>query len=229
LPGTRFRRDTQAEGDCCAWKHAPIAAKGGEAMSYQVEGRLLEVCTCNVLCPCWVGEDPDGGTCDGLLVWKVEKGSINGVQVDGRVIAVLTHIPGNILQGNWKVRIYVDDGASDAEKDGLLAAWGGKLGGPLGDLSKLIGEIVSVEQAPISFNVEGVAGRLTIGSGIEADLESFKGATGKPTALHDTIFTTIPGSPAYAGKASHYRAKAPGFDVDLRGHNAVSGSFRFEG
>ena len=43
----------------------------------------------------------------------------------------------------------------------------------------------------------------------------------------DTIFTTIPGSPAYVGKASSYTAKAPGFDVSLKGHNAVSGSFRF--
>ena len=29
-------------------------------MGYQLEGRLLEVCDCRVLCPCWIGEDPDG-------------------------------------------------------------------------------------------------------------------------------------------------------------------------
>ena len=52
------------------------------------------------------------------------------------------------------------------------------------------------------------------------------GATGKETALHDSIFTTIPGSPAYVGKASTYRAKAPGFNVAIENHNAVSGSFR---
>jgi hypothetical protein len=31
--------------------------------TYEVQGRLLEVCTCNALCPCcpcWVGEDHDG-------------------------------------------------------------------------------------------------------------------------------------------------------------------------
>jgi hypothetical protein len=26
-------------------------------MASQIEGTLFEVCTCNVLCPCWVGED----------------------------------------------------------------------------------------------------------------------------------------------------------------------------
>src|SRR5262249_42906572 len=89
-------------------------------MGYSVEGRLLEVCTCNVLCPCWVGEDPDGGTCDGLLVWRVDKGTIDGVDVGGHTVAALCHIPGNIPQGNWKVRLYVDDASSSEQKDNLL-------------------------------------------------------------------------------------------------------------
>ena len=51
-------------------------------MTYEIEGRLLEVCTCNVLCPCWVGEDPDYTTCDTTIAWGIEKGSIDGVRVD---------------------------------------------------------------------------------------------------------------------------------------------------
>src|SRR4030095_6170096 len=201
---------------------------GGEArpkevrMSYQLEGRLLEVCTCNVLCPCWVGEDPDGGTCDGTLAWRVDKGTVNGVDVTGRTIVILCHIPGNILKGNWNVRIYVDDQANAAQKDALVNVWTGKLGGPVGDLAKLVGRVDSIEQAPVTFQVQGVKGMLKVGKVIEAGLEPVKGATGKETALHDSIFTTIPGSPAYVGKASHYRAKAPGFDVSLENHNAVS-------
>lgn len=197
-------------------------------MAYEVEGRLLEVCTCNVLCPCWVGEDPDLGYCDGLLGWHVDKGKVEGVDVAGRTLIMLCHIPGNILKGNWKVRVYVDEDATEEQKNALLNVWSGKLGGPIVDMAGLVGEIVSVEQVPITFEVQGVNGTIKVGDGIiEAALAPFKGATGKETAIHDTIFTTIPGSPAYVGKASHYKAKAPGFDIDLRDHNAVSGSFRF--
>jgi hypothetical protein len=196
-------------------------------MSYQLEGRLLEVCTCNVLCPCWVGEDPDGGTCDGTLAWHVDKGTVSGVDVSGRTIVILCHIPGNILKGNWNVRIYVDDKASSAQKDALVNVWTGKLGGPVADLAKLVGRVDSIEQAPVTFEVQGVKGTLKVGQSIEAGLEPFKGSTGKETAIHDTIFTTIPGSPAFVGKASHYRANAPGFKVSLENHNAVSGSFKF--
>jgi len=197
-------------------------------MAYQLEGRLLEVCTCNTLCPCWVGEDPDGGRCEGVLAWHVDKGTVDGIDVSGHTLVILTHIPGNILKGNWRVRVYVDDGASRDQKDALLNVWTGKLGGPVADLAKLVGEVAAVEQVPIVFEVNGVNGTLKVGKAITAELAPFQGATGKQTALHDTVFTTIPGSPAYVGKASLYQVNAPQFDIDMRGHNAVSGSFRFQ-
>jgi hypothetical protein len=198
-------------------------------MSYEVEGQLLEVCTCNILCPCWVGEDPDGGTCDGVLAWHYEKGTVNGIDVAGRTFVILTHIPGNILHGNWRIVAYIDDGASDEQRNALLDMWTGKLGGPVKDLAALVGEVLGVEQVPIQFQVEGGKGRLQIGDAIRAELAPYAGATGKATTLHDTVFTTIPGSPAYPGKASSYvvNAQKYGFSIDLKDHNSVQGSFRF--
>ena len=40
---------------------APKEAPAERSEGYQLEGTLLEVCSCDVLCPCWIGEDPDGG------------------------------------------------------------------------------------------------------------------------------------------------------------------------
>lgn len=198
-------------------------------MPYTLEGRLLEVCNCKTLCPCWVGEDPDFGTCEGTLAWHFDKGNIDGVDVSGLTFAVLCHIPGNILQGNWRVIAYVDEKASKAQEEAILSVYTGKKGGPVADLAKLIGEVVAVERVPLTFEVEKAKGRLRIGSTIAADLEPFKGAGDVPTALTDSVFSTIPGSPAYVGKALMYKASAPTLDinVDLKGHNAVQGSFRF--
>jgi hypothetical protein len=162
-----------------------------------------------------------------VLAWRVDKGAVNGLDVSGHTIVVLCHIPGNILKGNWRVRVYVDDQATPDQKDALLNVWTGKLGGPVADLAQLVGEVIAVEQVPISFEVKGADGTLKVGQAIDTSLRPFQGATGKDTAIHDTIFTTIPGSPAYVGKASHYRVNAPEFQIDLQNHNAVSGSFRF--
>jgi hypothetical protein len=200
-------------------------------MAYRLEGKLLEVCTCNVLCPCWVGEDPDGGTCDGTLSWHIEKGEIEGVEVSGLTIAMLCHIPGNIMNGNWRAVVFLDDRASSQQEEAILDVFTGKLGGPVADFAALVGEVVGVERVPVTFEVEEGKGRLRLGSAVTADLEPFEGATGKSTTLHDSIFTTIPGSPAYVGKAPVYKATSPalGLDIDLQNHNAVQGSFLFEG
>ena len=200
-------------------------------MAYDIEGRLLEVCTCNVLCPCWVGEDPDYKTCDTTIAWGIERGTVDGVSVDGLTIAVSAHIPKNILTPkSWKAAVFVDDRASDDQQAALLRLFTGQLGGAVADLAGLIGEVVAVERVPITFSVAGGKGRLTLGSFVEADMDPYVGATGKPTTLAETVFSTIPGSPVFAAKASKYRRDGSGHgipSVELEGHNALQGHFRF--
>src|SRR6266700_515265 len=131
--------------------------------TYQLEGRLLEVCNCGVLCPWWVGADPDGGACDTTIGWHIDSGAIQGVDVSGLTIALSAHVPGNILKGNWRALVYVDDQATPAQQDALLSVFTGKLGGPIADLAALIGEVVGVERVPITFTIQQGKGTL-IGS-----------------------------------------------------------------
>lgn len=198
-------------------------------MTYQIEGRLLEVCTCNVLCPCWVGEDPDGGTCDSVLGWRVDSGTIEGVDVAGRTLALSVHIPGNVFDGNWRAVVYVDDGSTEEQQEAMLKVFTGQLGGSIADLAALIGEVIAVERVPIDFAVEEGQGTLTLGDVAEMQLVSFQGATGQPTVLQESVFSTIPGSPAYVGKSAYFRRDetAHGLaNIDISGQNAIQGLFR---
>ena len=77
-------------------------------MAYKLEGSLLEVCNCEVLCPCWIGVDPDNGTCDTALAHHFEKGEIDGVDVSGLTLGFTAHVPGNILKGNWRAVVHID-------------------------------------------------------------------------------------------------------------------------
>ena len=200
-------------------------------MAYTLEGSILEVCDCNVLYPCWIGEDPDNGTCDSIIAYHIDRGTINGVDVSGLTMAMLAHIPGNVLDGNFRAVACLDDKANQTQIDALLAAFGGKLGGPLEDMAKVVGETIAVVSTTIEFHVEEGRGTLKIGDEAEAVMEPYRGRNGEITTLNGSIFSTIPGSPAYVSKASRYRVKsAPlGLDIDLEGHNAIQGSFRFEG
>jgi hypothetical protein len=199
-------------------------------MPYELEGKLLEVCDCNVLCPCWIGEDADNGTCDGVVSYHIEKGTIEGTDVSGLSIGLVARIPGNVFQGNWKAAVFVDDKASPKQEEELLKLFSGKLGGPVADMAKLVGEIVAVKRATITFEVEQGKGKLTIGDVVDAALTPYVGATGKTTTLNESVFSTIPGSPAFVSKSIYYKRNTSQFglpDVDLKNRNAIQGSFRF--
>ena len=200
-------------------------------MAYHLEGRLLEVCNCRVLCPCWIGEDADNGTCDTIVAYRFDKGQIDGVDVSGTTIALVAHVPGNILQGNWKVAVYVSDNANARQQDAIINVYTGKLGGPVAELAKLVGEVVSVERVPIQFDVQGGRGTLKVGNVGYAELEPYQSASGATTTLRDTVFSTVPGAPVFVGKAPRYISKNEklGINVDLKGHNALQSIFAFDG
>lgn len=200
-------------------------------MGYAVEGRLLEACSCGGPCPCWVGDDPDGGTCDAFLAYHYDKGHINDIDVGGLTLGLVCRIPGNVLAGNWKVAAYVDSKASPKQKDAILAMHTGKLGGPLADLAKLVGEVVGVHDVPIQFNLIEGKGTISIGDVVSAEMQPYTDSQGRPTKLVDSIFSTIPGSPAYVGKAASHRVNIPEHKMtwQFTGRNAVLGTFRLEG
>jgi len=199
-------------------------------MAYNLTGRLLEVCNCRVLCPCWIGEDPDFGTCDTIVAWHFDKGTVNGVDVSGHTIALVAHVPGNILKGNWRAAVYLDNRVTPQQEEAILAVYTGKQGGPVGELVKLVGEVVSVEKVPITFDVQGGKGTLKIGNVGYAELEPYKNATGATTTLADTVFSTVPGAPVFVGKSPRYKSKNDklGINLDIQGHNALQSTFAFQ-
>ena len=110
-------------------------------------------------------------------------------------ICLIAHIPGNILAGNWRAAVYLDEKVSPQQEEAILGVFTGKLGGPVADLAKLVGEVVSVEKVPIQFDVQGAKGTLKVGTAGYAELEPYQGPSGKPTTLQDTVFSTVPGAP----------------------------------
>jgi hypothetical protein len=199
-------------------------------MSYKLQGDLLEVCNCNVLCPCWIGEDPDEGYCQSTLAYRITKGEVDGVDVSGVVAAGQVHIPGNVLAGHWKRQLFISNTASDAQMKAVVAVFTGKKGGPLADLAQLVGEELEPQKAAMTFELHEGKGMLKVGQNMEAVMTPYKGPTGKVTTLNESIFTTIPGAPAYVSKAEVFRMRndAIGANVNLKDHNAIQGTFLFE-
>ena len=202
---------------------------------YQIEGTLLEVCSCDVLCPCWIGEDPDQGTCEAVVAYHFDKGTIDGVDVTGLSLVQVAHIPGNILAGNIRQVYYVNEEASDEQVNAIVDMFRGKLGGPLADIADLVTEVGAGAEARADEQheiIEG-AGKLTVGANgekVQADMHPYTGPDGSTTTLHNSIFSTVPGSPAYVGVADSQKIDIPehGYQWEYEKKNAIQADWKLD-
>jgi hypothetical protein len=198
--------------------------------TYTLSGQILEACSCNAPCPCWIGDDPDGGYCDSFVAYQIEQGEIQGIDVSGLTLVKIVYIPGNVFEGNWRAVVYVDGKGSPEQQQALIKVFNGELGGAIADVAKLIGEVLDVRIAPIEYNIQEGRGTIKIGDVLVSEMEPYRGPEGRPTKMVDSIFSTIPGSPAYIAKATVHRVNLPEFNLswEYNGRNAIQGFFHFE-
>ena len=157
-------------------------------MPYRLEGSSQEACTCEWGCPCWAGNEPNEG-CDTVLSWQIDEGTIEGVNVSGRRVAVVAGVPCSVAgQGAARTTFYGDDEATSEQEEALLNVWTGKLGGPVADLARLFGEVDGVKRAPISLDEGG--GTLQIGQEVQVDPAALREAEGRYSTIQESVLST---------------------------------------
>jgi hypothetical protein len=139
-------------------------------------------------------------------------------------------VPGNILQGNWTRRIFVDDKASKAQEDALLKVYTGQAGGPVADLAKLIGTVVSVERAPIKLHVNEGKGTLEHRHRLLRRTRALSRRSGGQTTLPNTVFShrARRAGVRRQGAELSLEERALGIDLDIKNHNALQSTFVFD-
>ena len=195
-------------------------------MSWSIEGTYFETCSCELMCPCNLSFD-HGATydyCRVTLVFDIRQGEIEGTDVGGRTLAVIADTPKVMTEGNWRLGMFVDDGASDEQTEKLTAVFGGHLGGPMAGLAPLIGEVLGVERAPIEVVEEGLSHSVRIGDAIDFEVEDivpFGIETGEPARLTGIFHPA--GSDLTAAEAK--RSKISAFGIEYEGKSALSSAF----
>ncbi|HKC19649.1 MAG TPA: DUF1326 domain-containing protein [Candidatus Dormibacteraeota bacterium] len=145
-------------------------------MSWNVEGTYFENCNCDFACPCSVTTFASPGTeerCQVVLAFHVTRGTVDGLDVSGRSVAVVADAPAKMLDGNWRVGMIIDDKASKEQVDKLAGVFSGQMGGPMGGIAPLVGEILGVEQKPMEFRESGHKHHLKIGNDVEIEVEDY--------------------------------------------------------
>ena len=194
-------------------------------MSWNLTGSYVETCSCELMCPCNLSLD-HGATydfCRVTLVFDIREGEIEGTDVGGLTVAAIADTPKVMTEGNWKLGVFVDDQASDEQADKLVQVFGGQLGGPMAALGPLVGEMLGVERAPITFADEGLRHGVKVGDVIDFEIEDivpFGVETGQPVRF-DGMFHPV-GSNLTMAEAKRSRIDA--FGIQYEGKTGLSTS-----
>ena len=195
-------------------------------MSWKLKGSYFETCSCELMCPCNMSFD-HGATydyCRVTLVFNISEGEIEDTDVSGLKLAVIADTPKVMTEGNWRLGMFVDEGATDEQVEKLTAVFGGQKGGPMAGLAPLIGEMLGVERAAIEVVEEGLRHSVRIGNAIDFEVEDivpFGIETGEPVRLTGVFHPVA--SELTAAEATRSRISA--FGIEYEGKTGLSSAF----
>jgi hypothetical protein len=194
-------------------------------MAWNLTGSYVETCSCELMCPCNMSMD-HGATydfCRVILGFNIRAGQVEGTDISGRAVVVIADTPKVMTDGNWRLGVYVDDQADDEQFDKLVKVFGGQLGGPMGALGPMVGELLGVERAAIEFNDDGLLHSLRVGDTIDVEIQDivpFGVETGEPVRFQG-MFHPV-GSDLTMAEAKRTRIDA--FGISYEGKTGLSKS-----
>jgi hypothetical protein len=198
-------------------------------MAWQLRGTYFENCTCDMVCPCTTSGltmPADQERCRVVMVFNVESGAVDDVDVSGLTVGVLADTPAVMAEGNWRVGMFMDAAASAEQAEKLAAVFGGQVGGPMAMLSPLISEMLGMETVPIRYVNDGRRHRVTLGDAVDIEIEDFVppqnpgGEVERLTGMFHPANSTLT-----IARATSARVDAFGLQLDNTGRNGHSAPF----
>ncbi len=209
--------------------HSPMA-RTGEAgdLSWNLAGRMVESCSCHIICPCWLPLDEgvimDRGWCASAFLFRIERGRSGGVDLSNAVVVVAMDFPGPTLgDGNGTARVYVDHRANPPQRRELEAIFQGRRGGGMKGLASLVARWLPTEFPRIS--VADAKGDIvaTVGSFGTVRSTRLKNAAGRAVRLHNvTLLGATPIDIAPSGSEWHDPEMPRSFRTESGGAGKIS-------
>jgi hypothetical protein len=195
---------------------------------WTLDGDYFENCSCDILCPCLLSHAqaaPTNGECNGALAFHVDKGSCDSVDLSGLNAAVLFSAKGPMANGNWTVALYLDEKASDPQRDALLRIFSGSLGGPPAAIAALAGKNLGAKSVPMRYTLDRKTRSFQIPGLIDMNVEAIPGADDEVVWIENVAHPVARRLSAARGTSTSIRDH--GFSWDNTGRNGHFAPFRW--
>lgn len=147
---------------------------------WKLKGRELANCNCDYGCNCQFGGLPDKGSCQAVFGMAIDEGFHGDTDLSGLNIAAVFRWPGPIHEGHGECAAFVDETASQAQRQSLLTIMSGGDTDPMSTIFAVFASTVETMHeplfTPIAFDVDVAArrGRLRIDGYVEMDGEPIR-------------------------------------------------------
>jgi hypothetical protein len=215
--------------------------------NWRLEGDYFDGCNCNSICPCIFALAPTEGDCKGVAAWHIEKGHFtsgtnngrnsnksnnNSINLANLNIIMTVHAPGHMFTGpKWKIALYLDEKATNDQKDALTKIFTGQVGGEFfAEILPLIGEILGIKSVPIEFNIEGKKRRkIKIPYIVEMQIEGLTGSDPNvESKVVNPAFSNTPGNDPIIALSTRHTYKDHGLEWGNSGRNAFYSRFNYK-
>ena len=140
---------------------------------WRLKGREMANCNCEYGCNCQFGGLPDKGFCQAVFGMAIDDGVHGDTDLSGLNIAAVFRWPGPIHEGKGECAAFVDERASDAQRNALLTIMSGGDTDPLATVFAVFASTIETMHEPLfvpidfSIDVEGRTARLDIDEHVE--------------------------------------------------------------
>ncbi|MBI2505373.1 MAG: DUF1326 domain-containing protein [Candidatus Latescibacteria bacterium] len=192
-----------------------------DKIPWHINGTWIEACNCDFGCPCNFDGFPTRGNCEGTVAFNVDSGRHGDTALDGLTAVVAVRWPKAIHDGNGKAAVFIDQRATDAQRQALVRILTAQDGGmPWEILATTLSEIVGPHFVPISLDVQGTRSRFAV-DGVEVQLEPFKNpVTGDEADVHTVLPKGFIFRDGHVCKSAKNVASTGGLNFDWTGKNA---------
>ena len=164
-----------------------------------------------------------------LIAWQIESGNYGGTGLGGLNVALPAHSPGNMIEVDWKVALYIDNRANSTQENALTKIFSGQAGGHFAAIAQHVGEVVGVSPAEMDYKSHGKGRSLTIKGVTQMEIQGLDGIDGSDININNNPLEVVPDEATVVAKSKSLTYQDHGMAWHLSGKNGYYSPFTYKG
>jgi hypothetical protein len=176
--------------------------------AWSLKGDVLENCSCDVVCPGHFSfrNRCTHDYCRAVWAFRIDEGRYGDVDLNGLNAVMIGATPPYMIDGDWKVALYVDERVDDRQAEGIEKIFDGSAAGP--------------------WAADGRLGEVEVPGILKADAKPIRGHDKKGIATLVNLYNTLY-EPVHVVARGHFEYSDHGltWQTQERGSHAILTTF----